>query len=202
MTGSEMIGSVWPGQKWWDLPVTKSGLGDGATRMEVTPSGRVEWRGNLALQDHALTGPVGVGQWDRRKQGLRVGVEWAPVQGVAVCDFDHPAQVHHGHAVRDVFDHCEVVGHEKQGQIEFILKFFEQIENLRLHRHVQCRDRLVGDDQPRPKNQGPGYPYPLALTARELMGKALGVVGVETHQFEHLGDAVLALVRRIDPMNS
>ena len=36
---------------------------------------------------------------------------------------------------------------EQVGESQFILQVFEQIQNLRLHRYVQCARRLVTDDK-------------------------------------------------------
>ena len=42
------------------------------------------------------------------------------------------AEVHDGDAVREVFDHGEIVGDEEIGESELALEFFEQIDDLRL----------------------------------------------------------------------
>jgi len=39
------------------------------------------------------------------------------------------------------------VGDEHQGELELVLQVAQQVEDLRLHRDVEGRDRLVGDDQ-------------------------------------------------------
>ena len=41
----------------------------------------------------------------------------------------------------------QVVGDEQIGQAEPVLQVEQQVEDLRLHRDVERRDRLVGDDQ-------------------------------------------------------
>ena len=51
----------------------------------------------------------------------------------------------------------------------------EQVDDLRLDRDVQGRDRLVAHDKRRGQGQGPGHGHPLALAARELVGKAAGM---------------------------
>ncbi len=58
-----------------------------------------------------------------------------------------PAQVHHGHAMADVPDHRQVVRDEQDREAEVALELGEQVQHLRLHGHVQRRDRLVGHDE-------------------------------------------------------
>ena len=44
-------------------------------------------------------------------------------------------------------DDAEVVGDEQQRQVERRLHLAQQVENLRLDRHVERRRRFVGDDE-------------------------------------------------------
>jgi hypothetical protein len=58
------------------------------------------------------------------------------------------AEIHDGDAVAEMCSTtCEVVGNEDVGEAELCLQVLQQVEDLRLHRHVQRRDRLVADDQ-------------------------------------------------------
>ena len=43
-------------------------------------------------------------------------------EGAGFGLFDQPAHIHHGHLIRDVFDHAQVVGNEEVGQVQFILQ--------------------------------------------------------------------------------
>ena len=65
-------------------------------------------------------------------------------------------------------DDREVVGDEDIGQAEAALQVHHQVDDLRLHRHVERRDRLVADDQPRLDGQRPGDADPLALAAARI----------------------------------
>ena len=67
--------------------------------------------------------------------------------GLALGQLDDRAEVHHRDAVADVADHAEVVGDEQVGQAELALQVREQVEDLRLDRHVERRHRLVADHQ-------------------------------------------------------
>src|SRR4051794_6573603 len=62
-------------------------------------------------------------------------------------DLDDPAEIHDGDPVRDVADDGEVVRDEEVRQLELVLELLEQVDDLRLDRDVEGRDRLVGDDE-------------------------------------------------------
>ena len=136
----------------------------------------------------------GVGHRHGREQGLGVGVGRVAVQIRLHPLLDDLPQIHHGHAVRDVTDHGEIVGDEDVGQVELVLDVLEQIDHLGLHRHIEGGHRLVTDDDARVEGQGPGHPDPLPLPARELVGVAVDVVGVEPHQLQELANPVSHLV--------
>jgi hypothetical protein len=59
----------------------------------------------------------------------------------------------------------QVVGDEQIGQLEAVLEVVEQVDDLRLHRHVERGDRLVQHDQPRLERQRPRDADALALAA-------------------------------------
>ena len=81
----------------------------------------------------------------------------------------------------------QVVGHEEVGQPELVLEVEHQVEDLGLNRHVQCRDWLIRDHQPRVQRQGPGDPHPLALASAEGVGVPAHVLGPQPDQPEQLG---------------
>jgi hypothetical protein len=71
--------------------------------------------------------------------------------------------------------HVQVVADEHQRQTEGGTQFRHQAHDLRLHRNVQRRDRLVGDDElglgcKRARNRNT-----LALPAGEFMRQTIGV---------------------------
>ena len=55
----------------------------------------------------------------------------------AVRDLDDPTEVHHRDAVRDVLHRGEIVGDEQVRQVELTLQTLEQVQHLRLDRHVE-----------------------------------------------------------------
>ncbi len=63
----------------------------------------------------------------------------------------------------------------RYGEAELVLQVLEQVEDLRLDRDVERRDRLVADDQLRLERERAGDADPLALAARELVRVAVDV---------------------------
>ena len=109
-------------------------------------------------------------------------------QGVGRGLFHDPAQIHHGHPVAHMPDDPEIVGNQDQGQPQIATQIGQQVHHLRLHRHVQRRDRLVPDDQSRPRGQRAGNPDALSLPAREFMRIAVGIFRAQPHLTQQLGN--------------
>ena len=57
----------------------------------------------------------------------------------------HSAQVHHYHVVGHLGDDSQIVGDQHDGHPVALLEIEQQVENLRLGRHIKRRRRLVGD---------------------------------------------------------
>ena len=110
-----------------------------------------------------------VGHRDRREQRRGVRVRGRLVELVGPADLADLAEVHDGDPVADVLHHREVVGDEDQRQAVARLHVLEQVEDLRLHRHVERGDRLVADDQLRLGRDRAGDRDALALAAGELV---------------------------------
>ena len=70
-----------------------------------------------------------------------------------------------------------------------MLEVAEQVEDRRLHRHVEGRDRLVGDQERGRDRERPREPDPLALTAGELVRVAMPDLGPQPDTVEELDHA-------------
>ena len=90
------------------------------------------------------------------------------------ANLHHLTQIHHQHPVRDELHHIEVMRDEHKGQIKFRLKVHQQVQNLRLDRFIQRRNRLIQNHQPRLQGQRPGNIHPLPLPTRQFMRVAPG----------------------------
>ena len=71
----------------------------------------------------------------------------------------------------------EIMGDEDIGELEPLLQIGEEIDDLRLDRDVERRDRLVGDDQLGLERDGARDADALALAAGEFVREALACVG-------------------------
>ena len=104
---------------------------------------------------------------------------------------DQLADVHHRHAVADVLDHAQVVGHEQVGQPELLLQILEQVQDLGLDRDVQRRDRLVADHELRVRRQRPRDADPLPLATREAVRVAAHVLRAQPDAPQQRRDPIL-----------
>ncbi len=90
----------------------------------------------------------------------------------------------------------QVVRDEQEGDVEFLLQVLHQVDHLCLDGHVECRHRLVGNENLGLKGQRPGDADALALTAREFVRIAVVVLGAEPHYLEQFLHACEPLVLR------
>ncbi len=123
----------------------------------------------------------------RRQQQLGVGVP-----GVGEHFLDRPglgdlAGVHHDQPVRHVPCAGDVMGDVEDGHALLVAQLGHQVEQADPDRHVQHRDRLVGQDQLRPHGQRLGEADPLPLPAAQLVREPLRHVGVQADHFEDPG---------------
>ena len=119
---------------------------------------------------------------------MRVGVRWCVVEAVAVGELDEMTEVHHGDAVRDVAHHRQVVGDHQVGEPQPVLQVLEQVDDLRLHGHVERGHRLVEDDELRLERERTCDTDALPLATGELVRVAVAVLGGEPHGGEQLVD--------------
>ena len=126
-------------------------LGERAARVEAAAGWRIDRAGYVARQDDALAFALDrrVRDGYRAQQRLGVRMQRALVQEVTRRQLDDLADVHDRHTVRNVAHHAQVVGNEQVGQVELPLQLLEQVDHLRLDRHVKGRDRLVAHDEAR-----------------------------------------------------
>ena len=165
-----------------------------APGVEAAAARRGDRRGHVAAQQDALALAaltLGVRHRHGRHQGLGVRVHRRLVQRGAVGELDDLAEVHHRDAVRDVPDHGEVVRDDHVRQAELLLEVVHEVDDLRLDRHVERGDRLVGHDQLRLEGQRAGDADALPLAAGELVRVAVVVLGAQAHQLQEALDLLL-----------
>ena len=94
----------------------------------------------------------------------------------------------------------QIVADEKIGQVRAPLEIHEQVQHLRLDRHVECRDRFVAHQELGLHRERARDADARALTARELMRIAAHQRRIEPDAIEHRADVLAALSRRDQPM--
>ena len=102
----------------------------------------------------------------------------------------HFAATHDDDAIGKMLDDAEIVGDEHDRHAETLLQRAQQIEDLRLDRHVERGRRLIGDEQIRFIGECHGDHDTLALAAGHFMrigiDAALGFGNAdELEQFQH-----------------
>ena len=85
------------------------------------------------------------------------------------------AEIHHGHAVGDVPHDAEVVAQKQHRQLQLLLQVLQELEDLRADRHIERRDRLVGDEHAGAQRQRARNRDALALAAAELVRIAVDI---------------------------
>ena len=96
---------------------------------------------------------------------LRVGEDLLGRAG-----FDDPTLGHDADALRHPPHDAEIVGDEQHRHPGLLLEIAEQLEDLRLHRHVERRGRLVGDEEVGLVGERHRDHHALALAAGKLVG--------------------------------
>ena len=178
-------GPAWNrGQRGW-----KTQAAGGATGEGTSPPSTIRVR----------DGPVGRRRLPRhrRQERRRVRVLRMLVDRLAVAELDDAAEVHDGDPVGDLPDHGQVVRDEDEGQVEVGLEAPQQVQDLRLDRDVERRDRLVAHDQLRLQRKGARDADSLPLAARELVRVAVVVLGAQPDALEQLADPRLRVTRRL-----
>ena len=113
-----------------------------------------------------------------------VGMRRAGVKVVHPRLLDDMTGIHDGDVMGEAGDDAEIVRDPDDGGAELGLQPLDELDDLRLDRHVERRRRLVGDDQFRRAGERHGDHDALAHAAGEL-------VGIVVEARRRLGDADL-----------
>src|SRR3989338_7554675 len=137
-------------------------------RREMAAGRRVGGRRQIAIQTDALPA-FAIDARHGGQQGLRIGVPGRAQHFFRLAAFDDAPEVHHAYLMREVFHYRKVVGDEQVTQVQFLLQRLQQIQNLRLHGHIQRAGRFVADQQLRRYGERARDRDALPLPAGKLM---------------------------------
>ena len=104
-----------------------------------------------------------------------------------------PALFHDKHPVTKLVDDVEIVRDKEIAQVQFLTQVAQKLQDLRLDRHVQCRDRLVRDDKARSSDEGRCDAHSLSLSAGELRGPGVEALFGQLYFGQHVAHAALPL---------
>ena len=174
---SESVSAKWQAARWPGA-ISRSGGGSRPAAIRRVAAARVEGAAGRRVAPGRRPRPAG--GCARAAAQARIGHR-APPRAAPRCrgaaarrrapsvgaELDDAADIHHRDTVGDVLDDREVVRDEEVGEVELVLQVLQQVERLRLHRDVERRDRLVGDDEARVERERAGDADALALAAGE-----------------------------------
>ncbi len=124
------------------------------------------------------------------------------VERVPIGHLHDLAEVHDRDPVGDVPYDRQIVGNHHIGQSELPLQVVEEVDDLRLDRHVQRGNRFVGDDELGPQRQRAGDADALPLSAGELVRIAVVVLRVEADGLEQFLHRPLHALRGLDALDA
>ena len=103
---------------------------------------------------------------------------------------DDPAALHHHHAMRQQPRDREVMGDDNGGKPEFADEVAHEIEQPRLHRHVEPAGRLVHEHQPRCSDQIARDLQPLPHAARIGLWRIVDAADVDLDALQPRGRGI------------
>src|SRR5207253_3766738 len=93
-------------------------------------------------------------------------------------NLDQIAGIHDRNLVRNLRDHCEVVGDKKHGKVKLVLQLGEQLQNLRLDANVERGCGFIRDEELRTIGDGhcdhDALPHSAGKLVRIIAGATLG----------------------------
>jgi RecB family endonuclease NucS len=103
-------------------------------------------------------------------------------------ELDEAARVHHSDAIGDLDRDTHIVGDKQDGHAQLALETSQKLENLDLHRRIERRGRLVGEEQARLAGESKRDHGPLAHAARHFVRVIVEAPcrRGDLHQFEQL----------------
>ena len=158
---------------------------EAAARPEGAALGQVRQRRRAARDGGQAPGPRPVQRRDRIMQPPAIGMPGLGEDVAGRAPLHDAAGIHDHDPVGDLGDDAEIMGDQHDGGAEVAAELLQQLQDLSLHRHIEGRRRLVGDEQRGIAGERHGDEAALAHAARELMGVAV-------HRHRGIGNPDLA----------
>ncbi len=129
------------------------------------------------------------------EQRQRVGVSGLAQHRLDRAALHDHAGIHDDDAVAMPGDHRKIVADQQDRHLQFRAQAVDEGENARLHRDVERRRRLIGNDEARATadRHGDHRALPLAAGQRERIGSRRAFRLGQSHMLEQLNRALLRL---------
>src|SRR5215831_18571585 len=118
-------------------------------------------------------------------------MQWIRKQFPSRCELDELTQIHDRDPVSHVADHAQIVGYEDVSKVQGVLEIAQEVQDLRLHRYVECAHRLVENQELRIHSQSSRDADPLPLPSTEFVWVALQGVRGQADEVEQLCQPLL-----------
>src|SRR5262249_2059788 len=139
---------------------------------------------------HGSESATGLDARIRHRHGVEkrpgVGMQRVVEQLVAIRELDDAAEIHHRDALAEMPHPREIVSDEQVGEAEALAQILEQVDDLRLDRHVEGGYGLIADDEFGIERESARDPDALALAARHLVRVAIDKIRTEAADREQL----------------
>jgi ABC-type sugar transport system ATPase subunit len=97
---------------------------------------------------------------------LRIGMLRRGKQRLGLRHLHQLAVLHHPHPVAHLAHHRQIMADEQHRQVQVLLQVLQDVQDLRLDRHVERRGRLVADQEPGLRRQAPARSRSAAAARR------------------------------------
>ncbi len=174
----------------WPFPPLSSGRcaagmkAVAAARREGAAGRQCQQRRRIAADGFQAARPRALQRRDRIQQAPGIGMPGRLEEIARRALLGDAPGIHHHHPVGHFGHHAHVVGDENDRRSMVAAQLQHEIEDLRLHRDIQRRCRLVGDQQRRIAGQRHGDDGALAHAAGKF-------VGIAVHGSRWVGEADL-----------
>src|SRR5436190_16685668 len=156
----------------------------GTARMKAAAGWRRNGTRHITGKNDALFNGARVRLWHGRQERFGVWMLWISEQRAFVRELNDFAEIHDRDAMTDVLDHGKIVRDKQVRELHLVLEIHQQIDDLRLYRHVECGYGLVAHNKLGPQRERPRDPQPLPLSAGKFVGVLNHLIGTQTYFME------------------